>query len=229
MSLTSKTITFAPLSVEMIDQTAGMHIEYMPHDLASQIGLNAVRDLFHLGTIKYPGGIGFVALCEGQVIGFCLAQVDFRAFSLFQRRDILSFYGKVIPSLLRHPSLVLKILGAQRYLRGYSAFVNLGPLLVKQDFRNPVPLGDNLISVAGELARMTFAKIRQLNPSWSVLTMIRPNNLPSISAVAQGAYREDYKQFSKRSITFGSDVRIVYEYCYQPSGSSQTADRHANK
>lgn len=205
----------------MAAATAAMHVKHMPNDLASQLGLEAVRDIFHLGTVEYPGGLGFVALCDGVVVGYCLAHIDFRVFSTFQKRDFLRFYGKVLPGLLRQPSLITGVFGAQKYLRTYPAFVNLGPLLVRPDFRNPIALADQRVSVAGELARMTFAKVREKAPEWPVLTMIRPDNMPSISAVAQGARRERYRLVRKSPIAFGRDVRTIYEYSALPATGAE--------
>ncbi len=218
-------IVFSPLSAEMVEETSSMHIRFMPNDLASRMGLSAVRDIFHLGTIEYSGGVGFVALSGGDIVGYCLAHVDFSAFSKFQHRKISQNFRGLLIKIFRHPSLIASLFGARRYLRAYPFFVNLGPLLVRPDFRKTNGLGDGRISIAAELARMTFERVHELEPDWPVLTMIRPDNMPSISAVAQGARRAKYILEKKSSITFGRDFRLVYEFRAQPTVDLASASR----
>ena len=218
-------IVFAPLSAEMVEETASMHIRLMPNDLASRMGLSAVRDIFHLGTIEYSGGVGFVALSGRDIVGYCLAHVDFSEFSKFQNQKIFHNYRELLIKIFRHPSIIASLFGASRYLRAYPFFVNLGPLLVRPDFRKFNGLGDGRLSIAAELARITFERIHELAPDWPVLTMIRPDNMPSISAVAQGARRAKYILDKKSSITFGRDLRIIYEFRAQPAVDSPSASR----
>lgn len=206
------TITFEPLSAALLDQTAHLHVLHMPRDLASQLGEAVVRDIFHRGTLEYPGGISVVARVDGDVAGFCFGHVDFRAFSAFQRRHRLRFYGSLLPGLVRRPFLLPELFSARRYLNLCPRFVNLGPLLVTPEFRNARPRDTEHFSLASELARRIFAEVARQAPVLPVLTMIRPSNLPSITAVAQAALRSGYKLRDKFPIHFRNDPRLVFHY-----------------
>ena len=214
------TIAFAPLDTPMLDETARLHVLNMPHDLASRLGESVVRDIFHRGTLEFPGGISVVARVEGNLAGFCLGHIDFRAFSAFQRRNRARFYGHVLPRLVLRPFLLPELFSARRYLELCPRFVNLGPLLVTAEFRNARPNGSKHFSLASELARQVFAEAARRATELPVLTMIRPGNLPSISAVAQAALQSGYRLTKKFPIHFRNDPRLVFQYEFSVGGVS---------
>ncbi len=214
------TIAYSPLDVPMLDETARLHVLNMPRDLASRLGRSVVRDIFHRGTLEYPGGISVVARVDGNLAGFCLGHIDFRAFSAFQRRNRARFYGSVLPRLVSQPFLLPELFSARRYLGLCPRFINLGPLLVAPEFRNARPIGSRHFSLASELARRVLAEAARRAAELPVLTMIRPGNLPSISAVAQAALQSGYQLKNRFPIDFRNDPRLVFQYeCARSSGA----------
>lgn len=205
-------IVFEELLESDIVSTSALHTELMPLDLATRLGNGIVREIFHKGTRTFPGGLGVVAKANGRVVGFCLAHIDFRRFARHQRRNRVKFYGLVLRGVLRRPWLLREMFGAERYLALEPVFTNLGPLLVHPDYRTVTVAGGRSTSLATELARRVFEMIGEAAPGMPVLTMIRPSNMPSISAVAQAARLAGFLQYRRLPVRFGSDERIVFGY-----------------
>ena len=199
-----------PFNKSHLEATARLHFDEMKQDLATKLGFKVVRDVFHGGMLDYSGASGLVALFRGEVVGFVFIQADFLGYSAAQRKKVKRYFFSIIPGFLRRPWLFNEALSARKYLSMEAVFTNLGPLLVKKEFRGT--FGDSKISLATHLSMLAFEEIKKQAPSYPVLTMIRPSNMPSIAAVAQGARLAGFKLVGKTPIYFGSDKRFVYKY-----------------
>ncbi|MBA7518909.1 hypothetical protein ES705_10983 [subsurface metagenome] len=207
-----KAIRIVPLAEEHLNQTSQLHLREMPKDLASKMGIRIVRNVFHQGMLVYPQSIGLVALDGNHVVGFGFAQIDFAGFSRHQRKRFLVYYPAVSLALLKKPWLFFETLSALKYLKLETAFTNLGPLVVEGKYRSLEFSKQNKNSIASMLTSTLFEQIKEKNPNLKVLTMIRPDNLPSIAAVSVGARSQGFSLFKKSRIWFGSDERIVFKY-----------------
>jgi len=206
-------VTYSNLQRSLLQETAALHVQNMPIDMASQIGVGFVRDIFHAGSLSYSGGITHVAKVDGQVAGFCFAHIDFHQFGKFQRTaHRWLFYRRLLAGLLRKPQLFMQLFSAQSYLSLKPEFVNLGPLLVAPQFRTVQSGTNERTSLATELTRRTFEDIARRAPAMPVRTMIRSSNMGSIAAVAQGARLAGFVLTNKFAIDFDTDRRIVFEY-----------------
>ena len=207
-----KAIRIVPLAEEHLNQTSRLHVRVMPRDLVSKMGICIVRDVFHRGMLIYPKSIGLVALNGNHVVGFGFAQIDFARFSGYQKKRFLDYYPAVGLALFKKPWLFFELLSALKYLKLETAFTNLGPLVVEEGYRSLAFSRQNKISIASMLTSTLFKQIKEREPNFKVLTMIRPNNLPSIAAVSAGARSRGFNLYGKSRIWFGSDERIVFKY-----------------
>jgi hypothetical protein len=205
-------ISYEQLRAELLEETANLHMSHMVPDLTTRLGKSVVRDIFHRSTLDYPGGISVLARVDGQLAGFCFAHIDFDKFSMFQRRKPLTFYGRILAALIAKPQLLLEAFAATRFIKLYPVYVNLGPLVVAPEFRNVTPAAGQPFSLATELVRRVFVELIRRAPTLPVLTMIRPNNMPSITAFAQAARKSGYKLVQRIPLQFHNDPRLVFEY-----------------
>jgi len=203
-----------PLSEEHLDKTADLHMREMPEDLTSQLGKRAVRDIFHHGMLDYDGSTAYVCMWGDVVAGLFFAQIDFARFSKQQRKKMYLFYPIVMMGLLRKPWLLRESFDSYKYLKLAPRFVNVGPLVVGREFRNSAFI-KKYSSISGILNNLVFGEIKKKAPELPVLTMIRPSNILSISAVIQAARSHGYTMVRKESLFFGKDERIAYKFSLQ--------------
>lgn len=194
-----------------LPHTSDIHLQEMPDDLASKMGRAVVETIFHQGMLLYPDAVAYVACHHGQVIGFCYAQIDFAKFSRFQAQRWI-YYPTVGWALVKRPWLFSESLAAIRYLKLEQAFTNVGPLAVKAEYRSLQFSKQTGVSVAGLLSHAVFAHLQQQSLQQPILTMIRPNNLFSITAVANAAKKNGYHLTDKQRIDFRHDQRLVFKY-----------------
>lgn len=200
-----------PLAEQYLEKTSDIHMAEMPFDLASQLGKGVVREIFHRGVLEYDGGIGYVALHENKVVGLLFAQIDFARFSKYQHKFFFRYYSRVGMGLLCKPWLFPKALSAIQYLKEEPCFINLGPLAVAKEART-LDFTRRNGSVATQLNIAVFVDIANRSGSLPVLTMIRPDNILSVSSVIQGAKRCGYRLVNKKLINFSGDERIIYKF-----------------
>lgn len=206
-------IEFRELIEKDLDQVAELHIREMPEDLLSQLGKIVVRDIFHRAMLSFPNAVTYVAVDGDRVVGMGCAQIDFEQFSYWQKRKDPFFYlSRLGLAFALKPWLIPKAFAARQYLSKSEILVNLGPLAVAQEYRDPGCSRKSEPNIAGKLTEMLFQWIFKRAPESVTFTMIRPNNFGSISAVNRAARNTGFKMIGKERIFFLTDERIIFKY-----------------
>jgi len=96
-------------------QAAAIHIEGQPHTFLSSLGAGFVARLFEY-TVHSPAGLGFVAVEGGKVIGFVVGtESNAKLFRYVTRRGFVPLASALLGHVLRHPSIIPKLVETLRY------------------------------------------------------------------------------------------------------------------
>jgi len=96
-------------------QAAAIHIEGQPHTFLSSLGPEFVAKLFAY-TVRSPYGFGFVAVEGEEVVGFVVGtESNARLFPDVLRRRFVPLAFALLRQVLRHPSILPKLIETLRY------------------------------------------------------------------------------------------------------------------
>lgn len=106
-----------PMQLEHADRVAELHCAALEGDFLPRLGKRFLT-VFYQGVLDLGVGFGFVAVAEGQPVGFVLASAD--TSGLFKRVMLsraMALCLHIIPALIRNPALIANVVETFLYPR----------------------------------------------------------------------------------------------------------------
>ena len=107
-------VSIRPMTLEDLDPVVAIHERSFPGFFLTTLGSSFLR-LFYRALLQFDGSLAWVACVHQEVVGCVVGVPDHRVFhSFLRRRFAITGAVRVVRTLLRTPSVALRLLRAYR-------------------------------------------------------------------------------------------------------------------